>query len=83
MSEVKRFIVPVADMDGALSLFVDAIGCRLAFRDGNDWAMVESHGMSIALAGPAEADGITEPALMVKSPDLEVAVGRLVDRGAT
>lgn len=74
MGTLRQIIIPVDDVDGALSHYRDVLGLELRFRDGDRWAALALGELTLALAGPAEHPAGAQPALGVKVADLDAAL---------
>jgi predicted enzyme related to lactoylglutathione lyase len=72
-------VLTVADIERSLAHYA-GLGFATAFRDGNRWASLESAGWNIALASFDEQMPVTS--IMIKVPDVEVALAQAVGVGA-
>lgn len=75
MATLRQIILPVSDVDAAVSHYRDALGLDVRFQDGRRWAVLELGDLSLALAGPGEHPAGNEVALGVKVANLDEAIG--------
>ena len=54
MLEVSQLLLPVQDIDAALTFYESVLGLEMGFRDGDRYATLKAGGVKIALAAPAE-----------------------------
>lgn len=81
-SAVGSVMLSTDRMEQTLAFYADALGFRLKFRDGDEWATLDGNGATVALAGPREQseDAI---ALAIKVADLDAAIKAGVEAGGT
>jgi len=60
--------IMVADMERAIQFYTEALGLRLGFRAGNEWAQIEAPGLTIGLH-PARESAAAAP------PDGRMSIG--------
>jgi predicted enzyme related to lactoylglutathione lyase len=81
---LRQVIVPVDDVDAAVSHYRDALGLTLQFQDGSRWAAFTLGELTLALAGRGEQPaGGAGPALGVKVTNLDAALHEIQDAGGT
>ena len=79
MVEKVSLVLPVPDLDAAVSVWKEVLETEPTFVDGDRWAQFDHAGTRLSLAG---ADRIAdEPGVMVKVKDLDAACERLRQTG--
>jgi predicted enzyme related to lactoylglutathione lyase len=82
--KVSMQLVPVDDIDAALPLYVDGLGLKVKFRDGNRYCALDGGPLTIALLSGDERI-VERAALALKvdeGDDLYAALERVVKAGA-
>jgi predicted enzyme related to lactoylglutathione lyase len=75
LGTVRQLIVPVDNIDAAVTHYRDELGLTLKFQDGQRWAALALGELTLGLAGPGEQPaGGSEMALGIKVADLGAAV---------
>lgn len=71
------------DMERAVAFYRDALGLRMKFQDGTNWAQFDAGGVNFSLSAPEEAAaGATGAVVIFEVDDLESARDRLTAVGA-
>ena len=81
--ELGHVILPVADLDAALSFCEQALGLPVRFRDGARYAALDGGRGTVALAAPEEQPVAGSIAIGLKVADLAAVESRLRVAGAT
>ncbi|MQA77200.1 MAG: VOC family protein [Streptosporangiales bacterium] len=79
---LRGIVLSVEDMDAECAFYEKVLGLTVRFRDGDRWAAFDTDGISFGLAG-AEERLPDRAALSVKTVDVDAAVDRAVEAGAT
>lgn len=84
VDKVKYAYMVVEDMDAGVSFYRDALGLKLKFQDGRNWAEFDAGGgSSIALASVEESGlGIPGPVIVFQATDAQGVVSALTAAGA-
>ncbi|MET8155241.1 VOC family protein [Sphaerisporangium sp. NPDC005289] len=82
VQKLGNVLIPVDDLDKALTFYGEVLGLTVKFRDGDRFAALDAGGVTIALAAPAEqvAGAVTAPSYKVG--DLAGTVAELTAAGA-
>lgn len=80
--KLGNVLIPVDDLDKAVTFYTEVLGLKLKFRDGDRFAAMDGGGVTIALATSAEqvAGAVTAPSYKVG--DVTEAVRDLTAAGA-
>ena len=72
------------DMEAAVAFYRDALGLRVKFQDGANWAQFDAGGVNFSLSSPAEAaEGAQGAVVIFEVEDIEAVRDRLAAQGAT
>jgi len=74
-------MIGVDDMEASVRFYLDVMGFRLKFRDGDRWAAFDTGTITLALASRDES-GDKHSAFNVKVADVTAALARAVRGGA-
>ncbi|MEU8266893.1 VOC family protein [Sphaerisporangium sp. NPDC049002] len=80
--KLGNVLIPVSDLDKAVTFYTEALGLTLKFRDGDRFAALDAGGVTIALAAPAEQVAGSATAPSYKVGDVAEAVRDLTASGA-
>jgi catechol 2,3-dioxygenase-like lactoylglutathione lyase family enzyme len=80
--QLRKILLPVADLDAAIDFYEDALGLALEFRDGDRYAQLSAGGVAIALVGPEDRDPAAGVAPALKVAALDELAARLRAAGA-
>ncbi len=80
--KLGNVLIPVNDLDKAVTFYTEVLGLTLKFKDGDRFAALDAGGVTIALAAQAEqvAGAVTAPSYKVG--DVAEAVRDLTAAGA-
>jgi len=71
------------DMDRAVAFYRDALGLRMKFQDGANWAQFDAGGVNFSLSSPAEAaEGASGAVVIFEVEDIDAITQRLAAAGA-
>jgi lactoylglutathione lyase len=81
--QLKNVLITATDMDGLVADFA-ALSATVAFRDGDQYAVLdrESARLGVALASPADHPAPGELVLSAKADRVQAAVDDLISGGA-
>lgn len=81
--KLGNVLIPVTDLDKAVTFYSEALGLEVKLRDGDRFAVLDGGGATVALAAPAEqvAGAVTAPSYKVG--DVTEAVRDLTAAGAS
>jgi predicted enzyme related to lactoylglutathione lyase len=77
---VHSVVLSVADVSRACGFYSGVLGFRLQFRDGDRWAQLSAGDVTLAVAGPGEAEPGTT-GLALKVSDVAATVDAVVAAG--
>jgi predicted enzyme related to lactoylglutathione lyase len=80
--KLGNVLIPVDDLDKAVTFYTEVLGLKLKFRDGDRFAALDGGGVTVALAGPEEQVAGTVTAPSYKVGDVAEAVRDLTAAGA-
>ncbi|MDM4771322.1 VOC family protein [Solimonas sp. SE-A11] len=80
--KAHTLLYPVDRLDPAIDFFRDTLGLPLKFRDGERYAALDAGGLTLGLAAGEERI-VDRPALALRVDDLDAALARLLEQGAT
>lgn len=80
---IGNVLYPVGDVAQATAFYDSVLGLPVKFQDGERFAAVDAGPLSLALAGPAEDVTVGRVAASFKVDDVEAAVARAREAGAT
>lgn len=83
LGEVGHVVVPVDDLDAAVGFCQRAYGLELAFKDGEDYALLECDHLKLGLATADQHPPGAGVAFSFKVPDIEAATERVLAEGAS
>ena len=79
--KIRSILIPVDDLDDALTWMTSELGCVIRFRDGDRYVELDASGQSLALVAQNERL-VDRPALSVRTEDLDGAIDALRRRGS-
>ncbi|MFE2188636.1 VOC family protein [Streptomyces sp. NPDC059455] len=79
--KIGNVLRPVADVDAAMRFYIETFGLAMKFVDGDRYAALDAGGTTLALAGPTEDVTGGMPAASFKVPNVNSALGALVQGG--
>jgi predicted enzyme related to lactoylglutathione lyase len=83
MRTIKQVMIPVSNMDEAVSFYQAALELPLKFRDGDRYAALDGGAVTIALVSKDESITGAAVALAIAVSDIETSVQLAKGAGAT
>ncbi|MFC4584501.1 VOC family protein [Sphaerisporangium corydalis] len=80
--KLGNVLIPVDDLDKAVTFYSEVLGLKVKFRDGDRFAALDAGGVTIALAAPEEQVAGAATAPSYKVGDVAEAVRDLTAAGA-
>jgi predicted enzyme related to lactoylglutathione lyase len=81
--DVRMIVVSTKDISASVAFYVETLGLKLKFRDGDRYAAIDAGSVTIALAAPVDHPLPGEVVVGIKTADVDAAVAVIEAGGGT
>jgi predicted enzyme related to lactoylglutathione lyase len=81
--EVRMVVLTIDDLDKSIAFYVETLGMKLKFRDGDRYAAIDGGSITIALAANVDHPIPGEVVVGLKAADVDAVVASITAAGGT
>lgn len=81
--DVRMVLLPTDDLEASITFYVETLGMKLKFRDGDHYAAIDGGSITIALATEIDHPLPAEVVVGIKAADVDAAVASIEAGGGS